>query len=166
MAGVTPLADIAPAFVEMAHRIVWCTVATTDPDHRPRTRILHPLWEWDGERLVGWVATGPTPTKRAALETSPHVSLTYWDPSHDTATADCAATWAFDDATRIATWERFVHAPAPVGYDPAIIPPWKDGPTSDAFAALRLDPVRLRVMPGTVMLEGKGEPLTWRSPQA
>ena len=28
------LARVAPAFVEMAHRIVWATVATVDPQGR------------------------------------------------------------------------------------------------------------------------------------
>ena len=46
------LAEIAPKFVEMAHQIVWCTVATVDAKGRPRSRILHPIWQWDGERLV------------------------------------------------------------------------------------------------------------------
>lgn len=36
--------DVAgPAFLEMAHRIVWCTVATVEPDGGARTRILHPI---------------------------------------------------------------------------------------------------------------------------
>src|SRR4051794_16948047 len=90
------LDEVAPAFVEMAHRIVWATAATVDPTDRPRTRILHPLWEWDGEGLSGWVATGPTPVKRADLERSPHMSLNYWNPEHDTCTADCRATWHLD----------------------------------------------------------------------
>ena len=51
----------------------------------------------------------------------------------------------------------------PVGYDPAIIPFWADGPSSDQFAVLRLAPYRLRVMPGTTMTAGTGEVLTWRS---
>lgn len=159
-----PLGDVAPAFVEMAHSIVWCTVATVDPSGRPRTRILHPLWEWDGTELVGWVATGPTPVKRADLATSPHVSCSYWSPSQDTCTADCSATWILDDDERRALWQRFAAAPAPVGYDPAIIPPWSDGPTSPAFAGLRLSPWRLRVFPGTVLLAGTGEVRTWRDP--
>ena len=89
------------------------------------------------------------------------MSLTYWTPSHDTATADCAASWHLDDETCERVWETFKALPAPVGYDPAIVPPWADGPRSPAFAALRLDPYRLRVMPGTLMLEGRGELLTW-----
>lgn len=58
-------------------------------------------------------------------------------------------------------WEKFATAPEPVGYDPYIIPMWKDGPASDQFAVLRLAPYRLRVMPGTVMTEGEGAVLTW-----
>ena len=34
------LTAIAPAFVEMAHRIVWCTATTVDAQGRPRSRIL------------------------------------------------------------------------------------------------------------------------------
>ncbi len=37
------------------------------------------------------------------------------------------------------------------------------GPSSKEFAALRLSPYRLRVMPGTVMTNGEGEVLLWYS---
>ncbi|NJN18930.1 MAG: pyridoxamine 5'-phosphate oxidase family protein [Oscillochloris sp.] len=156
------LATVAPAFVEMAHRIVWCSVATVDPQGRPRTRILHPIWQWDGTQLVGWIGTGPTPLKRAHLAANPAVSLSYWDPQHDTCSAECRATWAFDDATRTMVWELFRSAPPPVGYDPAIIPAWT-GPTAPAFAALRLDPQRLRVFPGSVLLGQGGVVLNWNA---
>jgi hypothetical protein len=163
--AMTDLARIAPAFVAMAHRIVWATVSTVDRQGRPRSRILHPYWAWEEDEngLVGWIATGPTPLKRSHLEHSPFVSVNYWSPEHDTCTAECRATWGFDDETRQRVWQLFEEAPEPVGYDPAIIPVWKDGPTSTAFAALRLDPWRLRVMPGTAMLGGGGEVLTWSS---
>lgn len=61
--------------------MVWCTVATVDGQGRPRTRILHPLWTWDGERLTGVIATGPTPVKVANLQASPYVSCNYWSCS-------------------------------------------------------------------------------------
>jgi len=158
---MTDLATIAPAFVEMAHRIVWTTAATVGPDGQPRTRILHPLWTWDGESLSGVVATGPTPLKRAHIDHSPHISFNYWDPTQDTCTADCRVEWILDDAGREAVWQALAEAPEPVGYDPAIIPWWADGPRSPAFAGLRLTPQRLRVMPGSVMSGGPGEVLTW-----
>lgn len=156
------LAEIAPRFVEMAHRIVWCTVATVDAQGRPRSRILHPIWDWDGERLTGWVATGPTATKRAHLAASPFVSCNYWNPEQDTCTAECAASWATDDATRAELWDRYVTAPPPVGYDPGIIPGW-DGPDSPGFAALRLEPWRLRVMPGSSLFDGSYAAEVWQA---
>lgn len=156
------LTQVAPAFVEMAHRIVWCSVATVDAQDRPRSRILHPIWEWDGSRLVGWIGTGPTSVKRAHLEASPYVSLNYWQPSHDTCAADCRVSWGFDDETRTMVWNLFASAPPPVGYDPAIVPAWGGSPTSEAFAVLRLEPWRLRVFPGTVLMGQGGEVLNWR----
>ena len=56
-AVTTSYQDTAEAFIRMAHRIVWASVATVEPDGRPRTRILHPIWEWVGDGLVGWIAT-------------------------------------------------------------------------------------------------------------
>jgi hypothetical protein len=154
----------AQAFVEMAHRIVWCTVATVGPSNRPRTRVLHPYWQWEGDALVGWVGTSPTPTKRSHLEHSPFVSLTYWDQTQDTCTADCRAGWAFDDETRQRVWRLFETASPPLGYDPALIPDWTDGPLSPAFAALRFEPHRLRVFPGSVLMGRGGEVHHWSVP--
>jgi hypothetical protein len=156
------LAEVAPAFVEMAHRIVWATAATVTPGNHPRTRILHPLWEWDGASLSGWIATGPTPAKQADLDHSPYVSLNYWSPNHDTCRADCRITWHFDDDTCERIWNKFKDAPAPVGYDPAIIPVW-DSPTSPAFAVLELAAEYLYVFPGTVLLGQSGDVLSWSS---
>jgi general stress protein 26 len=162
---IVSLADTAPEFVEVAHRIVWATAATVDPQGRPWTRVLHPIWEWDGERLTGWVGTGPTPTKQAHLAAHPHVSLTYWHPSQDTVSAHCHASLHTDDTTCTWLWEHLAAAPEPVGYDPAIIPGWGGNPLSPAFAALRLDPWRVRVQPAAVLLEGKGEQIReWRAP--
>ncbi len=156
------LEQVAPAFRDMAHGIVWTTVATVATNGRPRTRILHPLWEWDGTDLVGWNLTSPLSPKRADLDAVPQVSLTYWVPEQDTCTAEADVTWVLDDAGRREAWERFVSGPEPVGYDPRIIPVWT-APDVEAFGALRLEPTSLRVMPGSVLLTGQGEVLTWRA---
>jgi hypothetical protein len=160
---MSELAVTAPGFVEMAHRIVWATVATVDAAGRPRSRILHPYWQWDGSSLIGWIATEPTPIKRAHVGRSPYMSVTYWTGNHDTCTAECRVEWAFDDETRRWVWDLFKNAAAPVGYDPAAVPAWSGGPTSPAFAGLRLEPWRLRVLPGTAMLGGGGEVLRWQA---
>jgi hypothetical protein len=156
------LATVAPAFVATAHRIVWCTVATVGPSGQPRTRILHPIWEWDGDALTGWIATEPSSPKAADLTGEPRISLTYWDPSHDICTAECGTVWEPDPADRRAAWDRFADGPEPVGYDPSIIPGW-DGPDSESFGVLRLEPTYLRVFPGTLLTQGEGDLLTWRA---
>jgi hypothetical protein len=159
---MTDLAEIAPAFVEMAHRIVWCTAATVDVNGQPRTRVLHPIWEWHGTHLNGWIATSPASPKRADLDAHPALSLTYWDATHDTCTADCSVTWELGEASKRAGWDRFANGPKPVGYNPRLIPQWTD-PSVPEFGILRLEPYRLRVMPGSLMLKGQGQLLTWRS---
>jgi hypothetical protein len=159
---MSTLAEAAPAFVEMAHRIVWCSVATVGPDGAPRSRVLHPYWVWDGAELVGWIGTGPTPVKAAHLAANPMVSLQYWSPNHDTCTAECRATWVDDLDTRQWLWDAYKSAPPPLGYDPAIIPVWESA-ASPAFLALRLDPVRLRVFPGTMLIAGTGDVFSWHA---
>ena len=156
------LTEIAPAFVETAHRIVWATVSTVDTEGRPRSRVLHPIWEWDGSELVGWIGTAPTPVKVAHLTRTPFVSVNYWDAQQDIATAECRATLLEDDDTCTRVWNLLKHGPEPVGYDPAIVPVWTE-PTAPTFVALRLDPWRLRVFPGTMLLQGTGEVLDWRA---
>jgi hypothetical protein len=159
---MTELAVVAPAFVKTAHRIVWATVATVDADGGPRTRVLHPIWEWDGATLTGWIATSPRSTKARHLDHDPRISLTYWDASHDVCTADCTTEWENDAASRRSGWDRFANGPSPVGYDPAIVPAWTD-PDSPDFGVLRLAPSALRVFPGSLLTEGTGELLTWRA---
>lgn len=155
------LAQVAPAFVEMAHSIVWCSASTVDTKGRPRSRILHPIWEWDGERLLGWIGTSPTPLKRAHLQATSYMSLNYWAPSQDTCVAECRASWIFDDEGRRKVWNRFLNAPAPVGYDPSIVSVWS-GPACDAYAAIQLAPWRLRVFPGSLFSRQGGQVLAWR----
>jgi hypothetical protein len=152
---MTQLSEAAPSFVEMAHRIVWCSVATVDRAGRPRTRILHPIWEWDGERLVGWVGTSPTRVKRGHLGRAPFASCSYWLPSHDFAIAECRAELVFDDDVRTRVWNLFKAAPPPLGYDPGAlkVPGWET-PTSPGFVAMRLEPWRLRLLPGESFLKG------------
>ncbi|MEO6158083.1 MAG: pyridoxamine 5'-phosphate oxidase family protein [Ilumatobacteraceae bacterium] len=159
---MTNYQQAADAFIHMAHRIVWASVAMVEPDGRPRSRVLHPIWEWAGDELVGWIMTGKTPIKTAALAGQPAISLNYWSPSHDTCEIDCVASWADDAVTRHRTWHLFSDAPQPVGYDPRIIPGW-DSADSPSFSVLRLHPYRLRVFPGTVLLGQGGEIVQWHS---
>jgi len=149
--------------------------ATVGPDLRPRTRILHPLWELDAE-LVGWIVTRVTPVKVRHLAYSPYLSCSYREPGHEVAVADCRAEWVGDTATRQRVWELFRDAPGPLGYDFWSVFP--DGPvpgresqprdrrvggaasTRESPSLLRLTPYRLRLT-DVETLSGRKEPLAW-----
>ena len=123
----TELASVAPAFVEMAHRIVWCTVGHRQPRWGGRRRASSTRsGSGTATRITGWILTSPNSPKARHLDANPRVSLTYWTANHDTCSADCDTAWELSPEERQAGWDRFLHGPAPVGYDPKIIPPWTD----------------------------------------
>lgn len=156
------LSEIGPRFVEMAHSIGMGVAATTDGAGRPRTRVVQPVWEWDGSALTGWLSTVTTSPKYAHLRANPALSVTWWTPAQDTCTADCEVDIVVGDDERAAAWDRFLAAPPPAGFDPAIYPDWTS-PASPTFGVLRLRPTWLRVMPGSLMTSGTGEVWTWRA---
>jgi len=75
--------------------------------------------------LTGWIATSPQ-AKHLAFE--PTISLTYWDPTQDTCSAECAVRWVEGDE-RAEVWDRFANGPDPVGYDPRSSPGQCERPT-------------------------------------
>lgn len=156
------LGTTAEAFVAMAHRIVWCSVATVDSQGHPRSRVMHPIWEWDGYALVGWVGTTPSP-KLAHLTRTSYLSCSYWEPTQDICTAECRAESVADDVARMRVWNLFAAAPEPLGFDPGGIgvPGW-DAPDAPGFVVLRLRPWRLRVHPLSILARG-GRPEEMRT---
>ena len=117
---MTDLVAVAPRFIELAHGIVYCSVATVDPAGRPRARVMHPIWEWDGTRLTGWLATTPSPKLRH-LAQAPYTACAYYDGWAVAAVAECRAEVVTDDATRARLWRMCLDAGPPLGYDPGAI---------------------------------------------
>ena len=136
---VASFADIADDFNERVSRIVWASVTTIDGKGRPRSRLLHPLWE----KTTGYIMTGPESHKSKHLAKNPYVSVSYWDPKHDTVFAECKAEWMTDGAEKERVWNLFKATPEPYGYDPAMF--WPDGPGSPAFGVLKLEPWRIEL---------------------
>ena len=151
-----PLTEIVEDLSEIVTRIVWSVVSTVDTAGRPRSRVMHPVWEIRPDLVEGVVATRPTPVKSAHLEARPFVTCAYWSPDHDAAFLDCHVRWEREVAARKAAWDRIAATPPPVGYDPA--PLWPGGPAGDDFAALTLRPYRIQVVRGAAL--AKGEPTT------
>ena len=150
---------VAPAFVDMAHRIVWATAATVDTAGNPATRILHPVWEWNGSTLTGWIATSPNSLKARHLAVLPRLSLTYWHPSHDTCTARCRTMWETSDDER-SRLEAIRRGTIAGRLRPRHRAGW-DSPVSPNFGILPVEPTALRVMDGSRMVGGPGRLLTW-----
>ena len=67
--------EMAAEFAARTARITLCTVASVDGSGRPRTRMLHPIWEG----TTGWIATRPGTLLEKHLASNPHVSIHYWD---------------------------------------------------------------------------------------
>ncbi len=141
----TAFAPLAEDVLDIVANTVWCTVTTVDGAGRPRSRILHPIWEVVDDRPIVWVMTARTPVKTAHIAANPHVALSYWSPAQHTVIADCVASWVEDAATKRRVWDLFASTPPPLGYDPsgggAL-----DGPDNPVFTPLRLDPWRVQVM--------------------
>ena len=110
---VESFAEIEPEFIERAHRMVWCDMATVGSDGRPRTRIVHPVWEGDTAHVTS-LRIGP---KADDIDRNPYVSLAYVGDPMKPAYAECIASWVDDRAERIAIWERIAAIPEPLGYD-------------------------------------------------
>ncbi len=138
------LAEVTLVAQPIAERIVWCTVTTVGPSGVPRSRLMHPVWRWDGDRPTALVTARPTPLKVRHLRHQPKVACFYWDPLHDTLAIDATAEW-LDEAGRIDAWDLIKSVPPPVGFDPAMI--WPDGPRSPDCAMLRLHAHRVVATP-------------------
>jgi hypothetical protein len=156
---LAPPATIADAFIAIAHRVIWCTLATVDRRGRPRSRIVHPIWERTGDGLVGWLTSRPTPLRRAHLAANPYVSAPTGIP-RTTSRSRSAAPRVTDPAAREHAWACFRAAPPPLGHDPATI--WAAGLEDPDAGVIRLDPWRLRAAAAATL--ASGEPArVWRS---
>ena len=152
---VANFSDIQADFDARVQRIVWCTVTTIDGKGRPRSRILHPVWQGS----TGYIATGRDSFKAKHIAKHPHVSPTYWDPQHQQVHAECKASWVDDAAGKQRIWDLFKNTPMPYGYDPAMF--WPGGPTDAAFGVLKLDPWRVELSALGDMMTG-AHPRVWR----
>lgn len=133
---VAHFSDIEAEFRRRTDAMVWCSAATIDAKLRPRSRILHPIWEG----ATGWVATSPTSLKAKHLARHPHLSLAYVSDVLAPVYVDCRAEWITDLNEKCRVWELFKAPPPPLGFDPA-----QDfiAPDHAAFGLLKLTPWRI-----------------------
>ena len=135
---VQSFAEIETEFLARVHSAVWCNVATVDSQGRPRSRVLHPIWEGS----TGWIATRPDSHKARHLLHNPHVSLTYMANVMKPVYVEAIAEWVDDPLTKVHIWNLFKETPPPLGYDPAIAFKAVDDPS---YGLLKLAPWRIEL---------------------
>jgi general stress protein 26 len=144
-------ADIEAEFLARIRQVVYCTMATVDSAHRPRLRIMHPIWEGS----TGWVISWPGSFKARHLGRNPAVSLAYM-PEKTTPIYEKATTaWVETAEEKQRIWELHKATPAPVGFDPE---PHYGTIEHPYYGVLRLTPWRIEL--GNL----GGEPVIWRPP--
>jgi uncharacterized pyridoxamine 5'-phosphate oxidase family protein len=147
--------DIETEFIQRVHTIVWCNVATVDSQQRPRSRILHPIWEGS----TGWILTERASYKSQHLAANPYISLAYIADITKPVYADCTAQWVEDQQQKQHVWDLFAAAPEPLGYDPA---PFFGSVADTRCGLLQLTPWRIALVTFPAPSQEEGQRI-WRS---
>jgi general stress protein 26 len=148
---VNSFADIETEFTRRVLEIVWCNVTTVNRQGRPRSRILHPIWQGS----TGWILSSRHSLKEKHLAKNPYVSLCYANASLEQVYAECRAHWEDGADVKSRIWDLFAATPQPVGYDPTAF--WPGGKEDSDFGVLKLTPWRIEVTSLADLMKGGGK---------
>src|SRR5687767_5420079 len=81
--------DLQAEFLARVSQVVYCIMATIDRQNRPRSRVIHPIW--DGP--IGWLISWPASHKAKHLARNPAVSLAYIPDKEMPVYVDGVAKW-------------------------------------------------------------------------
>ena len=140
---------IQPEMMRRIEEAIYCIMATVDRRGRPRTRILHLVW--DGP--IGYVITDPDSLKAKHLAENPHVSLAYYKEIEKPLYIEAAVEWITDDAGMQRVWDLIKNTPPPIGFDPE---PFYGDIHGEHFGVLKFTPWRID------LAELFGESMIWR----
>jgi len=150
MIEVKDFSEIQAEFMQRTQQAVYCNVASVDLKGRPRSRVMHVVW--DGP--MGWVITWPQSHKAKHLANNPHVSLAYISNPLKPIYAECTATWVNDRQEQWRIWELHKTIPPPLGFDPT---PHYGSIEGQYFGLLQFVPWRIE------LAELGKDSLVWRS---
>ncbi|MCB9461467.1 MAG: pyridoxamine 5'-phosphate oxidase family protein [Anaerolineaceae bacterium] len=135
---VTDFSEIQAEFEERVQAVIYCMLVTTDHNMRPRSRVVHPVWEG----ATGWVTSRRHSPKAQHLEYNPYVSVAYLPNPAKPVYAECIASWEDDREEKARIWAFLKATPAPYGFDPGTIFSSVDDPK---YGLLKLTPWRIEV---------------------
>ena len=146
---VSDFSEIQQEFMRRVQAAVYCSMATVDRGDRPRSRVIHAVW--DGP--VGWLITWPESHKAKHLRRNPYVSLAYFHEPKQPVYVDALAEWITDEAEQLHVWKIHQQIPPPLGFDPE---PHYGSIHHHYFGLLRFTPWRIELR------NLGGEPVIWR----
>jgi general stress protein 26 len=146
---VSTFDEMQAEFISRIQKAVYCNMATVDRKGRPRSRIMHPIW--DGR--IGWVISWPESHKTKHLQFNPYVSLAYIQDTSKPVYVDATAEWVNDVDEKHRIWELHKSTPPPLGFDPE---PHYSSIDHPNFGLLRFTPWRI------TLGDLNGEPVIWR----
>jgi len=115
MSDVQSFDEIQGDFLQAVEKIVWCNMATVDTQGRPRSRVLHPMWEGS----TGWILTSPQSLKAKHINGNSHISLAYIADPLKPIYIEATVGWVDDAEEKQRIWTLFETTPEPYGYKPA-----------------------------------------------
>jgi general stress protein 26 len=146
----TLFSDIENEFLARIRSAIYCCVATIDALGRPRTRVMHRVW--DG--LVGWVITDPKSLKMRHLAQNPYVSIAYVADVKKPVYVECMGVHVDDPAEKERIWQLYKEIEPPLGFDPE---PYYGTTANPLYGLLRFEPTRIE------LAELGGKSLVWRA---
>lgn len=108
---VATFEQIQEEFMARAQKAVYCNVATVDRQGRPRSRVMHLVWEGP----IGLVITWPESHKARHLAANPHVSLAYISEPEKPVYVEATAAWVTEKDEQLRIWE--LYKTIPLGFD-------------------------------------------------
>ena len=153
---VSTFAEIQTEFLARVSGAIYCSMATLDRQDRPRSRMMHSIWETSGDlanSLIGWVISWPQTHKTKHLARNPYISLAYIQDKHKPVYVDCRAEWIHDTDEQWRIWALHKTTPPPLGFDPE---PHFSTIEHEHFGVLKFTPWRVEL--GNLC----GEPIVWR----
>ena len=147
--NVVRFEDLQAEFLARVSQAVYCSMATIDRKGRPRSRIMHPIW--DGP--IGWAISWPESHKAKHLAHNPHVSLAYIYDKNKPVYVDAVAEWMDDVGEKHRIWQLHKTTPPPLGFDPQ---PHYGSIDHRYYGLLKFTPWRIEL--GNLA----GEPIIWQ----
>ena len=146
---VATFSELQDEFLARVNAAVYCNMATVDRQNRPRSRVMHPVWE----DSTGWVISWPESAKFGHLARNPHVSLAYIQDTHRPVYVECTVEWVTDRAEQQRVWNYYQTVPPPMRFDPE---PHYGSIDHPYFGLLKFTPWRIE------LYTLNGESIIWR----